>query len=429
MAVSQPISNHWKRNFFIIWTGQAFSLLGSTLVQFALVWYLTQKTGSATVLSMATLVALLPQIALAPFVGALVDRWNRRVVMIVSDSLLAVLTIGLVILFATGAIQVWHILVVIFFRGLGGLFQFTAMQASTTLMVPEDKLSRISGLNQALNGAMNIVAPPLGALLLGLLPMYAVLSVDIITAAMAVVPLFFIFIPQPVAKVAADAGVRGVWMDIRSGWRYVRAWPGLVGVTVIAMLVNLVTNPVNALYPLLVTQVYGKGVVELGWVDAVAGVGIVVSGLLLSVWGGFRKKVWTMLLGLVGIGAGILLTGLAPTSMFVLALAGVGVLGLSSPMVDGPLFAIVQAKVAPEMQGRVVTLIISVAKIATPISMIISGPVADALGLRFWYIFGGIVTILVSVGAAFIPAVRNIEDHEDEDAVVCSVKTLSPEIN
>lgn len=426
MAENRNIPNNWKKTFFIIWTGQAFSLLGSTLVQFALIWYLTKTTGSATVLSMATLVALLPNIVLAPFVGALVDRWNRRVVMITADSLVALTTVALVILFAGGYIQVWHIFVVIFLRGLGGFFHFTAMQASTTLMVPEEHLSRISGLNQALNGAMNIVAPPLGAFLLGILPMFWVLSVDVVTAAMAVIPLLFIAVPQPAPRLEQTAGFRGMWVDIRSGLRYVRAWPGLIGLMVLAMLVNIVINPVSALSPLLVTKVFGKGVVELGWTDAAAGAGIIISGLLLSAWGGFRKRILTMLFGLVGIGASILLVGITPSSMFGLALVGMGILGLSSPLVDGPLFAIIQAKVAPDMQGRVMTLIISAAKIATPISMVIAGPVADALGLRFWYVFGGAVIILVSVGAVFIPAIRHIEDHEDENSVGCTAEMVVP---
>ena len=191
------VESNWKRTFFLIWTGQAFSLLGSSLVQFALVWWLTQKTGSATVLAAATFVALLPSVFLGPFVGALVDRWNRRIVMIAADGMVALATAALVILFWLDIAQVWHVYVVLFVRSLTGTFHFPAMQASTSLMVPDKHLSRISGLNQALRGILNIAAPPLGALLIGLIPMAAVMAIDIVTAAIAILPLLFVSIPQP----------------------------------------------------------------------------------------------------------------------------------------------------------------------------------------------------------------------------------------
>jgi hypothetical protein len=196
--------------FFIIWTGQAFSLLGSELVQFALVWYLTTSTGSATVLTFASLVAMLPKIFLGPVVGALVDRWNRRVVMIAADSLIALVTAGLAALFALNLVQVWHIYVLLFVRALGGTFHYPAMTASTTLMVPEKHLSRIQGLNSALSGLMGILAPALGALSLNLLPMMGILAIDVGTALLAILPLCFVFIPQPeVATVGEGASTLG----------------------------------------------------------------------------------------------------------------------------------------------------------------------------------------------------------------------------
>ena len=150
--------NKWLRSFAPIWAGQAFSLLGSNLVQFTLVWWLTEKTGSTVVLATATLVALLPEVLLAPFAGALVDRWNRRRVMMVADGAIALVTLGLVALFLTNAIQPWHIYVAMFLRAVGGGFHFPAFAASSTLMVPERHLARLAGANQALRGMMSIAA-------------------------------------------------------------------------------------------------------------------------------------------------------------------------------------------------------------------------------------------------------------------------------
>ena len=211
----------WKQRFFTIWTGQAFSLFGSTLVGFALIWWLTQSTGSATVLALASLAGLLPQVFLSPFAGALVDRWNRRVVMIGADASIAAATLVLTYLFLAGAAQVWHVYVIMFVRSSLSAFHWPAMQASTSLMVPEQHLSRVAGINQALSGTMNIIAPPLGALLLGVLPMQGILAIDIVTALLAVTPLFFIRIPQPAgaAPLAGRPSAKpSVWQDMRQGF-------------------------------------------------------------------------------------------------------------------------------------------------------------------------------------------------------------------
>src|SRR5919109_2388332 len=146
---SQPAAAKWAPRFFTIWAGQALSLFGSALVQFALIWWLTQKSGSATVLAIAVLVGMLPQIVIGPFAGALVDRWNRRIIMIAADTTIAVFSLLLAYLFAAGTVQIWHIYAVMAIRALGGAFHFPAMSASTPLMVPNEQLTRINGLNQA----------------------------------------------------------------------------------------------------------------------------------------------------------------------------------------------------------------------------------------------------------------------------------------
>ena len=186
--------------FFVLWTGQAVSLLGSQLVQFALIWWLTQTTGSATMLALASLAGMLPNVVLGPFVGVLVDRWNRRLTLMAADAVVALATVVLAYLFWADVVQIWHVFVILFMRALGGSFHRPTMQSSTSLMVPEAQLTRIQGLNQALNGGMNIASAPLGALLLGVLPIQGILAIDVVTALFAIVPLFFIAVPQPKKK-------------------------------------------------------------------------------------------------------------------------------------------------------------------------------------------------------------------------------------
>jgi DHA3 family macrolide efflux protein-like MFS transporter len=403
----------WQLPFFSIWTGQAFSLVGSRLVQFALVWWLTETTGSATVLAMATLVAILPGVILGPFAGTLVDRWNRRVVMIAADAFVALVTAWLAYLFWTGSATMWHVYAAMLARALGGAFHWPAMQASTSLMVPKKHLSRVAGLNQTMQGALSIVAPPLGALLLSLLPLQGIMAIDLVTAVLAIVPLLFVVIPQP-EKVAGAAQKSSVWSDFRTGLRYVAGWPGLMVILAMAMIINFVVNPAFSLMPLLVTDHFGGGALQLGWLQSAWGVGMLAGGLLLSVWGGFRRRIYTSLMGLIVAGIAIMVLGVVPGSLFWLALVALLVAGFMNPLINGPLFAILQATVEPGMQGRVFTLVQSLAAAMMPLSLMVAGPVSDAIGVQTWYLFGGATFALMGILALFVPAAIKLEDGRPE---------------
>jgi DHA3 family macrolide efflux protein-like MFS transporter len=313
---AQSQLSNWKVPFFTIWTGQAFSLFGSMLVQFALVWWLTAQTGSATVLAIGTLVALLPTVLIGPLAGAFVDRHSRRVIMIAADSFVALVTLWLVILYALGGMQVGHVYAAMFLRAAAGAFQWPAMQASTSLMVPKQHLARVGGMNQALNGLLGIVAPPTGALLVMVLPLNWVLAVDIVTAALAVLPLCVINVPQP-APAAEKPGEprKNLLEDMRVGFRYLLAWKGGMLMIAVAIVVKFFLNPAFSLLPILAVKHFHGGALEMGWLDAASGVGMVAGGVLLSVWGGFRRKIVTVLCGLAGLGAGMLLVGLTPSGL------------------------------------------------------------------------------------------------------------------
>lgn len=413
-ADKQPAEHdNWKTPFFTIWTGQAFSLLGSRLVQFALVWWLTKETESATVLATASLVAMLPQVVAGPFIGALVDRWNRRRVMMVADSLIALATLGLALLFLLDVAQVWHIYIILLLRSLGGAFHWPAMQASTSLMVPKEQLSRVAGMNQTLRGAVDIVGPPLGALLLELLPMQGVLAVDVVTAMIAVTSLFFVDIPQPVRKVdpAATAQKPSLWSDFREGLRYVAGWPGLMAIMVMAALINFLFTPAGTLTPLLVKEHFDGGAFHLGWIEAAWGVGFLLGGLTLSIWGGFKRGIFTSMTGMMGMGVGAVILGLAPAGLFALAVGGMFLMGIMNPITNGPLFAVMQKSVAPEMQGRVFTLLTSVAMVMSPLSLAVAGPVADTIGIQSWYILAGVGCIIASVIGMTTPVIVNLEEN------------------
>lgn len=418
---AHSVPENWAPRFFTIWTAQAFSLFGSSLVQFALIWWLTRETGSATVLATATMAALLPQIILGPFAGTLVDRLNRRLIMIVADTTIALFTLLLFYLFATEQVQVWHIYAIAAVRSLGEAFHVPAMTSSTSLMVPKRHLARIAGANQTLQGLLRIFAPPLGALLIELFSTQNVLLIDVGTAALAILTLLFIPIPQPARHARQASGEiekTSYMQDLREGFAYVIRWKGLLGIIVLAMLLNFMLIPSSSLLPLVVTKVFKGGAAQLGWTQSMFGIGVIVGGVLLSIWGGFKRRIVTSFTGIIGLGMGIVLIGFAPDTMFFLLLAAQFLIGFMQVFANGPLLAIMQSTVVPDMQGRVFSLLGTGATAMMPLSLLIAGPISDALGIRFWYIFGGTICILMTVIAFFVPNIMNIENNHGTDPVL-----------
>jgi DHA3 family macrolide efflux protein-like MFS transporter len=399
--------------FMVVFAGQAFSLFGSRLVQFALVWWITETTGLASTLAFASIVAMLPQVLLGPFAGALVDRWNRKTVMMVSDSFIALVVVALAFLYGTGTIQLWHIFLAMFTRSLGGAFQWPAMQATTTMMVDRESLSRVAGMNQSLQGLAAIVAPPLGAFLMQVIPIQTILLIDVATAVLAVGSLFFIKVPQPSRELTEVLGLKTVLSDMREGAMFVWRWKGLRIIMGMSMVFNFLLNPAFSLLPLVVTNHFDGGAIELGWLQSANGVGMIAGGLLLGAWGGFRKRIVTAMTSIIISGVFIAAFSFMPPELFLAALGCVFVFAVFNAMANGTFFSSLQAVIPPEMQGRVFTILMSLSGGMTPIGLAFAGPVSDSLGLFIWFRIGGIVLVLMGSAAFLIPAVMNIEEDDE----------------
>lgn len=413
-----PDEKRLMRRFFVIWGAQASSLIGSALVQFALVWWLTIETGSATVLALAMVAALLPQILLGPFAGALVDRWNRRKVMIFADIGIALATVVLIALFALGLVQVWHIYALLMVRSAGGSFHWPAMAASTTLMVPKKHLARVGGLNQAVQGAVGIAGPALGAVLLLILPLWGVLSVDVLTAAVAVAPLLFVKIPQPAQAEGGPGPRTTVLGDMRDGFRFLRSWKGALTLILMITVINLLFTPAMALMPILVTSYFGEGLVEFATMEVATGASFIVGGLALGVWGGFKRKIHTMLVSGLLSGAGVTLVGVLPPEGFYIAVAGMFFAGFMVAMLNGAAQALMQSSIPPEKQGRVFGLVGSLTVAVSPLGLAFAGPVSDLVGVQIWFIVAGVGLSVIMAGGFLMRSVMTIEDTSHHQVAV-----------
>jgi DHA3 family macrolide efflux protein-like MFS transporter len=405
--------DRWQFRFFTLWVTQALSQVGSHIAQFALIWWITQSVGSATALAIASMMGLLPQVVLGPFAGALIDRWNRKRVMIVADAISMVCVMALAYLFFIGQAQIWHAYALMFIRSCCGAFQGNAMSASTALLVPQAHLSRIAGLNQMLHGGTGIIAPIIAAVLLVWLPLQSILMIDVVTALPAIAALMIFIIPQPIREINQQLTTNNLLQDMREGLAYVLGWRGLCFVVLIAMVINFLLTPTSALMPLLVTRHFGGQAAELAKLESAFGIFVIGGGIALGVWGGFKVpgkgRIITSLVGLLGLAVGILLIGFAPANAFWMAMAGMATVGFMTVMCNGPMGAIFQATIPNHMQGRVGSLVGSACMLMSPISLAVSGPLSDLIGIRIWYVAGGIACIILAAFAALSPAVMNIE--------------------
>ena len=413
MKLMKTTNQNWTVRFIPLWVGQALSLLGSQLVQFAIIWYLTRETNSATTLAIASMMGLLPQVLLSPFIGTWVDRGNRRLILIAADATVAIATMTLAVLFALSAIQVWHIYLALFIRAVAAGFHQSAFGASIVLLVPKENLARVQGFNQALYGGLNIISAPLGAYLLAVLPMQGILGIDVGTALFAISILLFVRIPQPERSAQTSSTF---WQDFRAGFHYIITWRGLVILLCLVMVINFFFSATEALTPLLITNHFRGEAGQLGWWLSAFAVGTVLGGLILGAWGGFRRKVVTAQLGLVLTGLSTIVVGIVPADLFWVGLAANTAVGLLLPIINGSFGATLQATIKPEMQGRVFAFILSAAMLVSPLALVIAGPFADAFGIQSWFLIAGISCTLMGLLGFLSSDVMTMENKSKEQA-------------
>lgn len=411
-----PHESPWMRRFFIMWTGQAFSLLGSALVQWALMLWLAITTGSPLILAIAAAMGMLPQVFLSPLAGAYVDRIDRKLVMVLADLLTALSTLILMVLFVLGSAELGCIFLVMFFRSAMQAFHWPAMQASTSLMVPEAHLARIGGLNQSVIGLSSILGPALGAMLYVAFPMHLVLAVDVVTAALAIATMLATRIPEIRRAEGKDQAT--VWRNMTEAYSYLASWRGALLIVTVFSVVNFLITPAFTFFNLLTLYHFGQGPFEVALIDIMAGFGMIAGGLTLGIWGGTRRKIVTCMGALASSGGAVMIIGFLPPGGFIIAVISTLFIGTALAMVNGTIMAILQKGIRADMQGRVFALLGSLASGMSPLGLALSGPFAGVFGIQAWFIAGGLIMVVVSAALFFIPVVLHIEDHIAEAVAI-----------
>ncbi len=379
-------THQWKKLFALIYTGQAFSLLGSAAVQFAVIWWLTVQTESAVTLTMASVVSFLPNIVIGPFAGVWVDRYNRRTVMIAADGLVALSSAVLGAAFLTmSAPPVWFIYTVLFLRGVGNTFHAPAMQAAIPTFVPAEMLTKAGGWGNMIQSLSNLLGPVLGAALTAVLPMAAIMPADILGAVFAILCLLFVRIPD----IPQTGEKTKVWSDLKQGFAAMRTNRPLMAVFFPILIVNVLYMPLGSLFPLLVRSHFMGDAWHNGAVEFVFAAGLLLSSLAIGVWGGMKRRFLMASLAVGLMGAAVLISGALPGGGFWIFTACSFFIGASGTFMNVPIMAYVQESTPPESMGKVFSLLMTAMTLAMPFGLLVAGPVAEAIGVNTWFFWSG----------------------------------------
>lgn len=395
----------WKRTFFTIQSGQAISLITSSALQMALIFYLTEKTNSSMTLALATFVGFLPQGVLGLFIGGWIDRHSRKRIMIGADLFIAAVSALLAVISAFLDPPVWVVLAILFLRSIGSAFHTPSINAVTPLIVPADKLAKCTGYIQSLQSVSSIVSPALGALLYAQCMLTEIIALDVVGAVIASIAVMLVKIPN--IDVANIPQSEGVLAGAKEAYRILAQQKGLLTLLWMGALYMFAYMPINALFPLISMNHFGGTTWHVAMSESVFAAGMLLGGIVLGVWGGFQRKTTTVLLSIAVMGIALLIAGVLPASGFIAFVVCCAIMGFSAPFY-GVQTAIYQEMVRPEYLGRVFSLSLSTMSLAMPLGLIAAGCFADMTGVETWFAISGIFIAGIAVVGAVLPSIKEL---------------------
>ncbi|HBQ86631.1 MAG TPA: macrolide efflux MFS transporter Mef(A) [Syntrophomonas sp.] len=398
---------NWKRDFFTIWAGQAVSLITSAILQMAIIFYLTEKTGSALVLSIASLVGFLPYALLGPAIGVLVDRYDRKLVMIGADLIIAAAGAVLAFIALFMELPVWMIMTVLFIRSVGTAFHTPALTAATPLLVPPEQLTRCAGYSQSLQSISYILSPAVAAFLYAVWELNAIIAIDVVGALVACCTVAFVHIPR--LEREEENPEQNFIREMKDGFITLRENKGLFALLLVGALYMFVYMPINALYPLMSMDYFSGTPLHASIAEIAFAVGMLMGGLILGFLGGFKKKISLMTASILLMGLSLAVSGLLPVNGFAVFAICCLLMGLSVPFYSGVQTALFQEQIKPEYLGRVFSLTGSIMSLAMPLGLILSGAFADRIGVSNWFFLSGVLIMGTASLCLLIPSVRKLD--------------------
>lgn len=397
----------WKQAFFTIWAGQAISLITSAVLQMAIIFYLTEKTGSAMVLSIASFVGFLPYAVLGPVIGVFVDRYDRKKIMIGADLMIAAAGAVLAVIALYSELSVWMVMAVLFIRSIGTAFHSPALSAVTPLLVPEEQLTRCAGYSQSLQSVSYILSPAAAAFLYSVWELNSIIAMDVAGAIIACITVGLVPIPRPCVE--EQRPKQNFMREMKEGFAVLRENRGLFVLLLIGTLYMFVYMPINALYPLISMEYFGGTPVHVSVTEIAYASGMLAGGLILGLFGNLKKRVSFITASIFMMGFSLTISGLLPPGGFAVFVICCAAMGLSVPFYSGIQTALFQEKVKPEYLGRVFSLTGSIMSLAMPIGLILSGFFADRIGVNHWFFLSGILIIGIAVICLMASDVRKLD--------------------
>ncbi|MFX0014352.1 MAG: MFS transporter [Promethearchaeota archaeon] len=368
------------RGYIFFWIGQLISLLGSSVVQFSIIWWITVETGSEFILALSTFLGFGPTMLITPIAGVFVDRWSRKKLIATVDFFQAIATVGLILTFIIGIADIWFVLAIITLRGVFQAFHAPAVQAIIPLLVPKDKLSRMNGIDYLFNGVILMVGPLVGALLLNYFILQEVLWLDAITFMIAIIPTIFISIPSIKTSTLIKEKTP-FFNEISEGFSFIKNQQGLLALLAVFTAANFFMRPLYVLLPLFVKDFHLGGPEELALLFAGAQAGIIGASMIMSSWKGFENNAYGVALGIFIMYFGFVICSITPQGVYPLLILGIFLNGFGLPIANVSSQTIWQKIVPPEKLGRVYSVRLTIAQGSGPIAIILSGILGELLGI------------------------------------------------
>lgn len=386
---------HWKKETALFLTSQTLSILGTMLVQYAIMWHITLTTQSGVMMTISIVAGFIPTFILSPFAGVWADRFDRKRLIMLADFGIALTTLIATIIFWTGWGSLWILFAMSAVRAFGSAVQNPAVGAFLPQFVPEDQLMRVNGINGSIQSVIMLVSPMLSGALMTVAPLETIFMIDVVTAGLAIAVLYFLKV-EPHAR-ALEKGKVDYFGDLKDGINYVKNHPFIRGFFIFTAFFHVLITPVATLTPLQVTRTFGEDIWRLTAIEIAFSIGMLIGGLVMASWGGFRNRVHSMVLATFVLGLLTVALGIVPD--FWVYLLIMGITGLTIPLFNTPATVLIQEKVEPNYLGRVFSVMAMIYSSTMPASMLFFGPLADVIDIEWMLIATG---LLVFIQAFFL---------------------------